>query len=77
MKIYSYDSVKADIETLLRESGLTWDEFLELGRDDRLVDIDENLDFAYRAFARHLSFHARRQGTDTRMPYGDAGPKAP
>ncbi len=55
MTTYSADAVRTDIEALVRAAGLTWDDFLRLGESDELLDISEDLDFAYRALVPLLN----------------------
>ncbi len=52
MTTYSASTIKRDIEELLREASLTWEEFIERGEADELLDISDALDFAYRALVR-------------------------
>jgi hypothetical protein len=51
---YPEADIVAAINELLDSEGLTWDEFIALGRDDGLADINPDLDFAYRNLVPHL-----------------------
>lgn len=54
MTVYSEAEIRESIKALLDEHDLTWDDFIALGDDDELVDIDVDLDFAYRNLVPHL-----------------------
>lgn len=54
MTTYSEGDIRRSIEELLERRGLTWDDFLELGEADELLDVDVDLDFAYRNLVPHL-----------------------
>ena len=54
MPVYSETEVRDSINELLGEHNLTWEEFVALGETDELVEIDSDLDFAYRALVPSL-----------------------
>ncbi len=54
MTTYSESEIRAGIDELLERKGLTWEEFIALGRSDELAYIDPDLDFAYRNLVPHL-----------------------
>lgn len=54
MTTYSETDIRRNIEELLAQRGLTWEEFLALGEADELLDVDVDLDFAFRNLVPHL-----------------------
>lgn len=55
MPTFTEAEVRADIERLVAEAGLSWQEFLDLGAENELCEISDDLDFAYRAILPSLS----------------------
>ncbi len=48
MRSYTIDEVRQKFTSLLRENGLTYNEFVELGECDEL-EVDSLLEFTYKA----------------------------
>lgn len=48
MRIYKRADVLAVLQDLLSSQGLTMDEFRTLGEREELIEVDEELDYAYR-----------------------------
>lgn len=55
MPTYTESEVRESVVELIKKHGLTWEEFLELGEDDSLLEVSPDLDFAYRAIVPTLA----------------------
>lgn len=49
MPTYTEAEIRTELLELVERHSLSWESFVDLGESDQLADIDEDLDFAYRA----------------------------
>lgn len=54
MPVYTEADFRSALEEALTRHGLTWDEFIAAGEADELVEISDDLDFAFRAIVPTL-----------------------